>query len=194
MSASPQFEARTRAEWRAWLAANHAQSSGVWLVTFKQHARPDRDLPYAASVEEALCFGWVDSRADKVDAERSKLWFTPRKPKSAWSKINKERIARLAKSGLMMPAGRHAVAVAKKNGAWRALDEVEALLLPADLKQALSANAKAQTHFTAFPPSAQKGILQWIQSAKQAPTRTKRIEETVTLAARNLRANAWPKP
>jgi uncharacterized protein YdeI (YjbR/CyaY-like superfamily) len=186
------FEARTRAEWRGWLADNCERESGVWLVTYKKSTGVG-DLDYAASVEEALCFGWVDSRPGKVDADRSKLWFTKRKAKSVWSKINKERIARLMEAKQMMPAGLAAVALAKKNGMWEALDDVEAMVVPPDLTQALKANVVAQRHFEAFPPSAKKGILQWIQSAKQAATREKRIAETVALAAQNLRANSWPK-
>lgn len=193
MSEDEHFEARLRAEWRCWLERNCQREAGVWLVTFKKWTGVG-DLDYASAVEEALCFGWVDSKPGKVDAERSKLWFTKRKPKSVWSKINKERIQRLTQAKRMAPAGLAAVALAKKNGTWEALDEVEAMVVPPDLAQALRANAKAQGYFEAFPPSAKKGILQWIQSAKQVATREKRIAETVALAAKNARANSWPKP
>ena len=193
MNSAPQFTARTRAEWRQWLQGNYATSTGVWLVTYKKSTGVG-DLDYPASVEEALCFGWVDATAGKVDAERSKLWFTKRKPKSGWSKINKERIARLTEAQLMASAGLAAVALAKQNGSWNALDEVEALVIPPDLEEALHANRAARTFFLAFPPSAKKGILQWIQSAKGEATRADRIQRTVELAGKNLRANSWPKP
>ena len=193
MDSAPHFTARTRAEWRQWLERNSATSTGVWLVSYKKSTGKG-DLDYPASVEEALCFGWVDATAGKVDAERSKLWFTKRKPKSGWSKINKVRIAQLTETKLMAPAGLAAVALAKTNGAWSSLDEVEALVIPPDLEKALAANRTARTFFLAFPPSAKKAILLWIQSAKRQATREERIQRTVELAGKNLRANSWPKP
>jgi uncharacterized protein YdeI (YjbR/CyaY-like superfamily) len=183
---------RSRDEWRAWLADNHASSPGVWLVTYKRGAGPA--VPYDDVVEEALAFGWVDSRSRRLDEKRSQLLVTPRRPRSAWSKANKERIAKLEREGLMASAGRAAVATAKANGRWEALDAVERLEEPDDLGAALDADGDARRHWNAFPPSARRAILEWIASARRPETRARRVTETTTLAARNVRANQWPRP
>jgi uncharacterized protein YdeI (YjbR/CyaY-like superfamily) len=180
----------TRAAWRQWLAANHARASGVWLVFFKKETGKPR-VDYDEAVEEALCFGWVDSKPAKLDAERSMLYFAPRKPRSGWSKPNKDRVERLSAAGLMEPAGLAKVEAAKLDGSWSALDAVEALEVPADLAAALASLDGAAANFDAFPRSARRGILEWIAQAKKPETRAKRVEETARLAARNERANQW---
>lgn len=182
--------ALTRAEWRAWLEANHTRAEGVWLITYKKAAGKPR-VEYGEAVEEALCFGWVDSKPGKLDAERTMLYFAPRKPRSGWSKPNKERVARLTEAGLMAPAGLAKVEAAQQDGSWTALDAVEALEVPADLVAALDQYEKAAEHFGAFPRSVKRGILEWISNAKRSETRAKRIEETARLAAENKRANQW---
>lgn len=184
-----EVQAETRADWRRWLAANHGRTEGVWLVTFKKDSGKPH-LPYADAVEEALCFGWIDSKPGKVDEQRSKLWMSPRKAKSAWSRVNKERIERLIAAGLMTAAGLAKIDAAKQDGSWTALDAVEALEIPADLRTALAVH-KSTANFEAFPPSAKRGILDWIRQAKTAATREKRILETARLAAVNERANQW---
>jgi uncharacterized protein YdeI (YjbR/CyaY-like superfamily) len=184
------FQAETRGEWRAWLEQNHATSSGIWLVTFKKNAG-ERYLSYAETVEEALCFGWVDSKPGKLDELRSMLYFAPRKTKSGWAKPNKERIVRLLEAGLMRPAGLAKIEAAKLDGSWTFLDAVEALEVPADLEQALKEFPNASANFAAFPKSAKRGILEWIVQAKRPETRAKRIEETARLANENIRANQW---
>ncbi|NEP17941.1 MAG: hypothetical protein F6J97_13720 [Leptolyngbya sp. SIO4C1] len=181
-------EVTSRQQWRDWLAANHQQVESIWLVTYKK-AAGDRYLPYDAIVEEALCYGWVDSLPRALDAERTMLLLSPRRPGSAWSKLNKERVAQLSQAGLMQPAGLAKVEQAKQDGSWIFLDEVEALLLPDDLKAALAGYPNAARHFDAFPASAKRGILQWIKSAKRNSTRTQRIAETARLAEQNQRAN-----
>jgi len=133
----------------------------------------------------------VDSKPNKLAEERSMLWFAPRKSGSGWSKPNKERVEKLIASGLMTPAGLAKVEAAKQDGSWNALDGVEALEVPPDLGKVLAADRKAQEYFNAFPRSVKRGILEWIVSAKKPETRAKRIEETVTLAAKNIRANQW---
>jgi uncharacterized protein YdeI (YjbR/CyaY-like superfamily) len=187
-----QFYAQTRAEWRAWLLEHHDQNSGVWLVFNKKTS----GLPYYSyndQVEEALCFGWVDSKPGKFDELRSMLYFAPRKAKSGWSKPNKERIARLLEQGLMMPAGLAKIEAAKKDGSWEKLDGVENLEIPDDLKKVLSEFSNATANFEAFPKSAKRGILEWIVQAKKPETRARRIEETARLAEQNIRANQWQK-
>ena len=181
---------KTRAEWRAWLAANHTQTEGVWLVSYKKATGKPR-IEYDEAVEEALCFGWVDSKPNKLDDERSLLYFAPRKGGSGWSKPNKERVERLIAAGLMMPAGLAKVEAAKKDGTWTALDAAEALEVPPDLKKALAALPNAQTYWDEFPRSVKRGILEWIGNAKKPETRAKRVDETARLAAENKRANQW---
>jgi len=188
-----QVEITSRAQWRAWLAEHHADAPGVWVVTHKK-SEGDKHVPYDDVAEEALAFGWVDSQPRKLDERRSQLLVTPRKPRSSWSKVNKERIERLTAAGRMTPAGAAAVATAKANGAWSALDDVEQLVEPDDLRAALDADPAARRHWDAFPRSARRGILEWIGTAKTAPTREKRVAETARLAAQDIRANQWPRP
>ncbi len=180
----------TRAEWRQWLEANHARDEGVWLVSYKKATGKPR-LDYDEAVEEALCFGWVDSKPNKLDDERSLLWFAPRKPGTGWSKINQERVAKLLAAGLMAPAGLAKIEAAKADGSWSALDGVEALEVPPDLAEALAANPAAHAYFDAFPRSVKRAILEWIGNAKRPETRAARIAETVSSAEQNIRANQW---
>ncbi len=142
-------------------------------------------------MEEALCFGWVDSRPNKLDDERYMQLFSPRKPKSPWSKLNKQRVEKLIEQGLMTPAGLEKIEAAKQNGMWGIYDDIEALTVPQDLKEALAADETAKTNFEAFSDSSKKNILWWIESAKRPETRAKRIEETVELAAKNIKANHY---
>ena len=182
----------SREQWRAWLAAHHTRAEGIWFVGFKKATGKPR-IPYDDQVEEALCFGWVDSKTNKLDDERSMLWFAPRKAGSWWSRPNKERVARLIAAGLMTDAGLAKIEAAKRDGSWTALDAVEALEVPEDLASALAAFPNAAARFDAFPRSAKRGILEWIAHAKRPETRTKRIRETAELAERNVRANQWRK-
>jgi uncharacterized protein YdeI (YjbR/CyaY-like superfamily) len=182
----------SRAEWRAWLAEHHARDGGIWLVTHKKVSGKPR-VSYDEIVEEALCFGWIDSRSGTVDEERSKLWLAPRRRGSGWSRLNKERVERLSVEGLMAPAGMRVIEVARADGSWAALDEVEAGVVPDDLAVALAALPPARAEWESFSLSARKGILQWIASAKRPDTRAKRIAETAELASRGLKANQWPR-
>ncbi|MBE9157660.1 YdeI/OmpD-associated family protein [Nodosilinea sp. LEGE 06152] len=185
-----QVESRT--QWRDWLAANHTRSKGIWLITYKkQPGQPY--VSYNDVVEEALCFGWIDSKPNRLDDERTMLWMAPRQPGTGWSALNKQRIEALTAAGLMMPPGLAKLEAAKQDGSWEKLDAIERLEIPADLAAALAANATAKANFEAFPRSAKRGILEWIASAKRAETRDRRIAETVHLAAQNIRANSWPK-
>lgn len=188
LDALERVEVISRAEWRAWLKKHHSRREGIWLVTWKK-ATPAKHLPYASIVEEALCYGWIDSLPRKLNEERTMLYVCPRKPKSVWSKLNKERIIRLEAEGRMTAIGRAKIDGAKADGSWTTLDAVEALEEPFDLTRALAKNKIARDRFDAFPPGSRKIILQWINSAKTAITRTKRINEAVALAAKNIRAN-----
>lgn len=181
---------RDRAAWRRWLARHHGSSAGVWLVTFKKGSGHPV-LSYDASVEEALCFGWVDSRPRKLDEARTMLWFAPRKAGSGWAATNKARVARLMEAGKMAPAGLAKIEAAQADGSWAMLDAVEALAVPPDLKTALARNPGAAAQFDAFPRSVKRGILEWIAQAKKPETRARRILETATQAQQGLRANQW---
>ncbi|MCC7448184.1 MAG: YdeI/OmpD-associated family protein [Anaerolineae bacterium] len=184
------YYARDRQEWRDWLAQNHATSPGVWLIYYKKESSQPH-VEYADAVEEALCFGWIDSTARKLDDERYMQFFSPRKPKSVWSKPNKQRVERLIQQGLMTPVGLEKIEAAQQDGSWDALNAVDELIVPADLQAALDANESARVYFEAFSNSSRKMILWWIESAKRPETRAKRIAETVTLAAQNIKANHY---
>lgn len=150
-------------------------------------------MPYGELVEEALCFGWIDSKPRALDAERSMLWFAPRKAGTNWSKLNKERAEMAISRGLMAPVGLAKIEAAKRDGSWYALDDVEALILPQDLQDAFAAYEAAALNFERFPRTAKRSILEWIRNAKTSATREKRISETARLAAVNQRANQWKK-
>lgn len=180
----------TRAEWRAWLEENHNRDEGVWLVSYKR-ATGKPYVTYDEAVEEAICFGWVDSKINSLDEERTMRWFAPRRPSSGWSRSNKERVERMLVAGQMTPAGLAKIEAAKADGSWNALDAVENLEVPEDLAAALASYDAAGKHFEAFPRSVKRSILEWIASAKRPATRAKRIEETARLAQDNIRANQW---
>jgi uncharacterized protein YdeI (YjbR/CyaY-like superfamily) len=182
------FEPASLAEWRDWLAEHHGRGHGVWLVTRRAGSGGPR-ITYEESVEQALCFGWVDSTGNKLDAERTMLWFAPRKARSGWARTNKIRIERLIAEGQMAPAGLALIEAAKADGSWTLLDDVENLVVPDDLAAAFTATGRA--HWDAFPRSARRGILEWIVQAKRPETRAKRIAETAAKAEVNERANQW---
>jgi uncharacterized protein YdeI (YjbR/CyaY-like superfamily) len=187
---APSTHPLSRAEWREWLLANHLRTTGVWLVSYKKATGKPR-FEYDDAVEEALCFGWVDSKPKKLDEERTLLWFAPRRTGTGWSRPNKMRIERMTQAGLMVEAGIRKVEQAKRDGSWTKLDAVEDLHIPSDLGQALAALPSAAENFEQFPRSARRGILEWIANAKTPETRAKRVDETARLASRNERANQW---
>jgi uncharacterized protein YdeI (YjbR/CyaY-like superfamily) len=188
-----QIEITSRAALRAWLEAHHGQRESVWVVTHKA-VDPTRHVPAAVVCEEALCFGWIDSLPRKLDAARTMLLISPRKPGSGWSKVNKDRIERLTAEGRMAEPGLDAVARAKADGSWTKLDAVDALLVPGDLIEAFARHPGSEVRFAAFPPSARRGILERIAQAKRPETRAARVEETARLAAGGVRANQYRRP
>jgi uncharacterized protein YdeI (YjbR/CyaY-like superfamily) len=183
----PTFYPRDRQEWRAWLETNHATSNAIWLVYYKKDSGQPT-VTYDEAVEEALCYGWIDSTPNKLDDQRFMQLFSPRKAKSPWSGLNKRRIESLMQQDLMAEPGLAKIEAAQKDGSWTLYDDIETLTIPHDLQQALNENEAANTFFTAFNPSSKKGILWWIKSAKRPETRAQRIQETVRLAAVNKRA------
>ncbi|MBC6994769.1 YdeI/OmpD-associated family protein [Neolewinella lacunae] len=175
------FYAESRAAWRAWLQAHHATASSVWLLYYrKTSAVPS--LSWSEAVDEALCFGWIDSKTQKLDEERFRQFFCPRKPRSVWSKINKDKIVRLGQEGLMTPAGYAVIERARQDGSWTILDEVEALIIPPDLEAEFGKWPRAQGYFRGLSRTDQRNILQWLVLAKRPETRKKRITEIAELA------------
>ena len=186
------FQPADRAAWRAWLAANHATATGVWAVTYRRTAGKPV-VAYEDLIEEALCFGWIDSRPGKLDEERTMLRFTPRKRGSVWSRPNKERVQRLIADGSMTSAGMRAIEAARADGSWDALNDVDDLLVPPELAVALAAVPAALKGFEAMSPSAKKPILFWVTSAKREETRARRIEEIVRYVAVGRSPLEWPR-
>jgi uncharacterized protein YdeI (YjbR/CyaY-like superfamily) len=186
---------KSRAASRAWLAKHHTRTECVWLITYKKATaklgKKFARVEYDEAVEEALCWGWVDSKVNKLDEERSLLWFAPRKPKTGWSKPNKERVERMIAAGLMQPAGLAKIEAAQIDGTWNSLDAIEQLEVPPDLQKGFKQFKGAAANWEAFPRSVKRGILEWISIAKKAETRAKGVEETARLAGENKRANQW---
>ncbi len=170
---------------------HHAKRRSIWLG-YRKLAGGKKNITYSEAVEEALCFGWIDSKANKLDEKRTVQYFARRNPKSNWSQLNKQRVSRLVAENRMQQAGLDAVHIARENGTWNGLDAVERLVVPDDLQRALSGRKQAEAYFKAFPKRAKRAILDWINSAKRPETRLKRIKETVLLASKNLRANSYP--
>ena len=184
----PIVEAPSATAWRSWLDANHATVNSIWLVMHHKHSSTP-SVRYDEAVDEALCYGWVDSKPNKRNDESYFQRFSKRNPKSNWSKVNKEKVARLSKAGKMAEPGLQMVNLAKASGTWTALDEVEAGVVPPDLQAAFNANATAFSYWEKFPRSTKRAILEWIFNAKRQETRAMRVDTTVAMAAENLRAN-----
>ena len=179
-------EVTTRAELRAWLEEHHTQAESIWLVTYKKSKRPDLHLPWEEVVQEALCFGWIDSQAGRVDEERTKVRLSQRRRGSGWSGINKAHIARLEEQGLMTDAGRAKIEAAKRDGSWELLDDVEAEIIPDDLAAAFDTAPGSRETFEAFPRATRRATLYWIKTAKRAETRARRIAETAEKTAQGI--------
>ncbi|MBB5855463.1 YdeI family protein [Amycolatopsis umgeniensis] len=182
----PTFTATTPAEWRAWLAANAGTAKEIWLV-IRHKDTGIASVRIHEAMEQALCFGWIDGLHRKNDATSSRLRFTPRNPRSSWSRVNRERAARLIADGLMTARGQAMIDLAKEKGRWQVVPDGEGV--PEDLRARLDADDSARAHFEKFPPSSKRLILEWILTAKKPETRERRIVRTVELASVNLRAN-----
>lgn len=183
----PIFHAESRAGWRAWLAAHHDAERGVWLCSWRTAAGKPV-CPYPDAVEEAICFGWIDSTVNVLDDDRALQLMTPRKAKSGWTRLNRRRAAAMEDAGLMTDAGRRVIEVARANGWWTIYDPVEDLVEPDELAAALDADPDARRHWDGFAPSARKVMLWWVISAAQPATRTRRIAAIVAKAAVGERA------
>ena len=185
---APILTIRNRADLRDWLAANHGTARALWLASYKKH-HPDY-LAYEPQVEELLCWGWIDSVTRALDAERSMILIAPRNPKSAWSAINKAHVARARDSGAMTPAGEAKVTAAQANGMWDFLNDVDALIDPPDLSDALATTGTAG-FWASQPRSIRRGTLEWIKTAKTPETRARRIRDVTESAALGLRPSPF---
>ena len=175
-------EASDRKKWRAWLRKNHARSPGIWLVFYKKSSGVPT-VRYDEAVEEALCYGWIDSLMKPVDDQRYRQLFTPRKPKSRWSKPNKDRVDRMVAAGLMTEVGMEKIRAAKRDGSWTTADASDSLVVPADLRKELSRNKKTSAAFENMPPGRRKQLLAWIYDAKRPETRARRVTQAAEVAA-----------
>jgi len=170
---------KNKTEWREWLDKHHATETEIWVVYYKKHCGKE-SMQYEEAVEEALCYGWIDSKVKRIDDEKYMQKYTPRQDKSNWSKSNKKRVKRLIEEGRMAQAGITMVEIAKQNGSWNRLDDIEAVpVIPEDLGDALAENALAKNNFENFAPSYQKQYLWWLKSAKKIETRNRRLLEIV---------------
>jgi uncharacterized protein YdeI (YjbR/CyaY-like superfamily) len=176
---------QSRAEWRAWLQRHHTSADGVWLRFAKKHATTPSPS-YNDAVEEALCFGWIDGLVRPCDSSCYEQRFTPRKPRSGWARSNKIRVERLMTQGLMTAAGLAAVSIARENGSWTALDGVEALKVPLELRKALAANAVARTHWRGLSEGKRKQFLYRLASARRDETRARRVAEIVAMVEQRI--------
>ena len=173
-----EYYAKDRKTWRKWLEKNHLKTPGIWLKYYKKDSGKAR-VPYADAVEEALCFGWIDSTTRSGDGDYYIQLFMPRKPTSVWSKPNKERVEKLIANGMMTQAGLEKIKIAKENGMWNKLNEVDSLTIPPDLQKAFTKNKKAKKYYETLKPSPKKYLLYWMNNAKREETRTKRIAEII---------------
>jgi len=176
----------SRQHWREWLQAHHDQKQSIWLIYHKKNSA-SQGITYNDAVDEALCFGWIDSQAKPMDTFRYRQFFCQRKPTSVWSKINKGKVQQLISSGLMTQAGFKAIETAKQNGSWTILDDVEELIIPADLEEAFRKRPNAKAYFLNLSRSDKRALLQWLVIAKRTETRQKRITELVELADQQLK-------
>lgn len=173
-------------EWRLWLQNNHKATQSVWLIYYKKGSGR-RTLTWSEAVDEAICFGWIDSTARPIDENTFMQFFCRRKLGSVWSKINKEKVKRLIENESMTEAGFKSIETAKQNGSWVILDEVEELKIPRDLSRQFTMHPGSKKYFMSLSRSVKKSILQWLVLAKLPATREKRISEIALLAAQQLK-------
>jgi uncharacterized protein YdeI (YjbR/CyaY-like superfamily) len=176
----------SKEDWRKWLEKNHQSEQSIWLVCYKKKSNKP-SISWSDAVDEALCFGWIDSTRKTLDHESFIQYFTRRKPISNWSKINKEKVSKLIENKLMTKAGFDSIEIAKENGSWTILDEIEALVVPEDLKEELANHNGAMEYFDSLSNSNKKILLHWVLSAKRTETRQKRILEIAESASQNLK-------
>jgi uncharacterized protein YdeI (YjbR/CyaY-like superfamily) len=177
---------KNQTDWRNWLDENHQLKQSVWLVFYKKSTKV-ASISWSEAVDEALCFGWIDSTKKTIDAEKYIQYFSKRKPNSIWSKVNKDKVAYLTSKKLIQKAGYKSIEIAKENGSWSILDEVEALILPKEVKKEFDKREGALEYYDSLSKSAKKILLSWVILAKRDETRLKRIIEIAENASRNTK-------
>jgi uncharacterized protein YdeI (YjbR/CyaY-like superfamily) len=183
---SETFCPKNRQDWRAWLEEHHQTKQSIWLIYYKGNTAI-ASISYSDAVEEALCFGWIDSTRRSLDEHTYTQFFCKRKPKSVWSKVNKAKVQRLIEQGLMTAAGSNSINTAKANGSWTILDNVEELIIPEELEAAFKRHEGSKTYFLSLSKSVRKAILQWLVLAKRPETVEKRVDEIASLAAKSMK-------
>lgn len=179
-----EFCPTTPSDWREWLEQHHQEKDAVWLIFYRKKS-PNYNLSWSESVDHAICFGWIDSTKKTIDQESYKQYFTKRKPKSNWSKVNKEKVDTLIEQGLMREAGYKSIEVAKENGSWTILDSVEELIIPEELEAAFADHKGSLEFYNSLSNSIKKMFLYWVNSAKRTETRQKRSIEIALNASKN---------
>ena len=174
-------------EWREWLHDNHHSSAGVYLIFYRVDSNKE-SMRWEEAVQVAICYGWIGSTVKRLDDERRRQMFTPRKDKSVWSKLNKTYIEKLIAENLMHESGLRKIEIAKQNGSWETLDHVEDLVIPKDLEIAFQKNKKAMENYNSFSKTYRKSYLYWLNQAKRPATREARIEEIVKLCEQNIKS------
>ena len=182
------FTPSSREDWHNWLKLNHQTKSSIWLVYYKKDSNHPT-ISYSDAVDEALCFGWIDSKVKSIDEHSFMQFFSQRKPKSVWSKVNKAKAQTLIDEDLMQEAGYETIRIAKENGSWTILDAIEALIIPEDLEQSFRDNSGTKDYFESLSHSDKRNILQWLVSAKRQETREKRIQNIIVSAQNNQKPN-----
>ncbi|AXT19618.1 hypothetical protein D7030_09870 [Flavobacteriaceae bacterium AU392] len=189
MTKAPRLYLKNRDEWRQWLIDNHNTTTGIQLILYKVSSSKE-SMRWEEAVQEAICFGWIDSTVKKLDEESRVQYFSPRKPKSVWSALNKKYIKELIASKRMHKSGLVKIEAAKKDGSWTSLDDVEKLVIPEDLQFAFNENPIAFNNYKNFAPSYRKGYLYWLNQAKRAETRVKRIKSIIQFCEQNIKQRA----
>ena len=176
-------------EWRNWLHENHTNPQGIYVIFYKvDHHMPS--MRWEEAVRVALCYGWIDSTVKSLGNGKRRQYFCPRKPKSVWSKVNKEHLKELEELGLIHESGYRSIALAKENGSWTDLDDVENRIVPKDLAAAFKNHPKAHRNYTNFAPGYQKSYLYWLHQAKRSETREKRISEIIALCQKGVKSRS----
>ena len=178
---------KTDIEWRNWLCKNYNSSKGIYLIFYKVE-NPEPSMRWEEAVKVALCFGWIDSTVKSLGNGKRRQYFCPRNPKSVWSALNKKYIKELSANKLMHKSGLEIIAIGKQNGSWTALDDVENLIVPKELEEAFNKNKTAFTNYNNFAPSYRKSYLYWLNQAKRATTRQKRITEIISFCEKNIKS------
>lgn len=185
----PHYYAPSPEAWREWLKENHEKTERIWLLYYKKGGSMT-SLSWSEAVDEALCFGWVDSTKKTIDAERYIQLFSKRKKTSTWSATNKKKIKELSRLKKMYPAGLKCIEIAKLNGMWTFLDDVENLVLPEDFKVALEVDSSWIAFYEQMSPSNKKGCLHFLKMAKRQETRDKRIARLL----KDIKNGTIPRP